>query len=143
MIQAVYSSLATPNLEQTDIQGIMDTAKTFNTKNGITGCLLYHNDQFTQVLEGNEKIIEQLYLKIKKDKRHFNVKLLYSNEVKERTFTNWSMAFKELSNDQLRQVSDTVFEDNLLLFSELANKPTLAIKLFWKKVKKIINFKNA
>lgn len=122
-----------------DIEEIIKIAKKFNGKNKITGCLLYYKRRFIQILEGEEAVIEDLYAKIKQDKKHFNVNLLYTNEISERIFPQWSMVFKELDNNQLKKLTGTLlFEDNLIRFSEITDKPSLATRLFWKKAVEII-----
>ena len=143
MYELVYSSLARTDLEMTDIQEILETSKKFNFENEITGCLLYHNVQFTQILEGKEVIIQKIYSRIKQDKRHSDLKLLYVGFKNERAFDNWSMAFMEFNNSQLGEFSDPIFEKNLLTFSEFTDKPTKAVKLFWGKVRQIIEDPNS
>ena len=139
MIQLTYTSMAAPLLVTHDIKRILEIAKKFNSENKITGCLLYYKHRFLQILEGEEEIIEELYAKIKQDKKHFNVNLLHINEINERIFPKWSMAFKELNKNQIEKLTGTgLFEDNLIRFSEITNKPTLATRLFWKKAVEII-----
>ena len=139
MIQLTYTSMAIPLLVMPDIKRILEIAEKYNSENKITGCLLYYKYQFIQILEGEEETIEELYAKIKHDKKHFNVNLLYRNEINERTFPQWSMAFKKLSESTLEELSGTMlFEDNLIRFSEITNKPTLSSRLFWKEVTEII-----
>lgn len=139
MIQLTYTSIATPLLITSDIRRIMEIAKKFNAKNKITGCLLYYKRRFIQILEGEEEIIAKLYSRIKQDKKHFNVNLLYTNEISERIFPQWSMAFKEINNSQLKKLTSTMlFEDNLIRFSKITNKPTLATRMFWEKAVEII-----
>ena len=106
MIQLTYTSIATPLLITSDIRRIMEIAKKFNAKNKITGCLLYYKRRFIQILEGEEEIIAKLYSRIKQDKKHFNVNLLYTNEISERIFPQWSMAFKEINNSQLKKTNE-------------------------------------
>tara|TARA_B110000091_G_C13648996_1_gene404553 strand:+ start:77 stop:478 length:402 start_codon:yes stop_codon:yes gene_type:complete len=131
--------MANPLLVILDIKKMMKIAKKFNSENKITGCLLYYKHRFIQILEGEEEIIKELYAKIKQDKKHYNVNLLYINEISERIFPRWSMVYKELNDSQLEKLTDTrLFEDNLIRFSEITNKPTLATRLFWKKAVEII-----
>ncbi len=136
MFELIYCSTAKSGLTQTDVSNILDTSRKFNSENDITGCLLFHNNEFVQLLEGNKKIIQDLFSSIKKDKRHSTIRLLNQSEKTERTFPNWNMAYHRFdSNDQDK--SD--FVKNLMLFSELANKPTLGINVFWTKAKHILS----
>ena len=48
LYELIYSSVATHTISSEDIAEILRTARDFNTKNNITGCLLYHNNEFIQ-----------------------------------------------------------------------------------------------
>jgi hypothetical protein len=128
MFELVYNSIANPNLIAEDITNILNTSRDFNSKNSITGCLLYHNNQFLQILEDDKKVVQDLYLSIKRDKRHSNVNLLTEGGKKERMFSGWSMAFQEFNSDTSAKNS---FLSNIIVFSELADRPTQAVDLFW------------
>lgn len=62
--------------------------------------LIYFDGTFVQFLEGPENNIDQLFQKIQKDKRHQDVVLLIDGIHKEREFSNWSMAYKELTPEE-------------------------------------------
>jgi hypothetical protein len=138
MIQLTYTSLASANFGMSDIQEIMRKAEKFNGENEITGCLLLYNRRFIQILEGEKEIIENLYSKIKQDKKHSNVNLLGTNETSTRIFPKWVMAFKEINDSHLGQLTGTLFEENLIGFSEITKKPTLATRVFWEKVVEVV-----
>lgn len=138
MFELIYCSSAHKNLSSNDILDILNTAQEFNLKNGITGCLLYHNNEFIQILEGDENIVKKLYSNIERDRRHFNVMLLAENEKSERIFENWSMAYHEINNDDEKNIGKLLFVNNFIALSELADKPTHAVKLFWYIAKQIL-----
>lgn len=138
MYELIYCSNANKNLTAEDISTILKTAQDFNLKNGITGCLLYHNNEFLQILEGDTKTIRALYANIEKDKRHSNVILLAESEKDERIFENWSMAYHEINNSDIKNINQTLFIDNFIALSELSKKPTHAVKLFWHMAKQIL-----
>jgi Sensors of blue-light using FAD len=138
MYELIYCSMAKRHLKPEDISAILETAHKFNAKHHITGCLLFHNNEFIQILEGEKKLIKGLHTKILKDPRHFNVSVLAEGEKEQRTFTNWSMAYRELSSDEVENLSDSLFVDNLVAFSDLASKPTRAIRIFWSRAKRLL-----
>ena len=138
MIELVYVSTAQPGMKDDDIKDILKTARKFNTANQISGCLLFHNNQFVQILEGEEGVVADLYSNIAKDDRHTDLLLLTKGEIEERVFPNWSMAFHELKSDNLNDFSKQNFESNMVAFSDLANKPTEAVHVFWSFVKRIV-----
>jgi len=143
MYELTYCSLAKPGITPEDIAAILKSAGKNNIQNNITGCLLYYNHEFLQVLEGEEKTVRDVQRRIAKDKRHSNVRILSEGAKEERTFHNWTMAFKELSRDDMNNINDSFFENNFLTFSELVSKPTRTIRSFWYKAQEIINMKNS
>jgi hypothetical protein len=74
---------------------MLSKAKDYNTEHHITGCLLYHNNQFLQLLEGTEKEVLQLFQKISADPRHTDIAIVDSANSNDRLFNKWSMAFHD------------------------------------------------
>jgi len=135
MFELVYCSVAHPELKPEDIESILVTARDFNSANNITGCLVYHNKEFVQVLEGEKRIVLELYGRIVEDKRHSNVFLLGKEEKDERSFANWNMAYHSMDDQDMKK-SD--FTRNMVSLSELSEKPTPVIEVFWAMVRDII-----
>ena len=138
MYELIYSSVANHNLSSEAIAEMLKSARDFNAKNNITGCLLYHNNEFRQILEGDKKIIKDLYSRICQDTRHFNNLLLAEGEKEERTFQNWSMAFHELSSQEIKAISEKLGINNFMVFSEAAKTSTFPMMLFWKFAKNLL-----
>ena len=131
MIELIYYSISSDSINDVDITTILNAARTFNLKNNITGCLVHHNNEFIQILEGEEMVIKELYSKIVLDKRHHTITLLAQNYKQERHFKDWNMAYYNLSRDDMNEINKKLFYNNIYALSEFAQKPTYAIKLFW------------
>jgi hypothetical protein len=58
---------------------------------GITGVLLCTKNHYIQFIEGEEKVVRDLFDKIERDKAHYNIKLRRSSILEERQFPDWSM----------------------------------------------------
>ncbi|MFT6501168.1 MAG: hypothetical protein ACJASQ_001280 [Crocinitomicaceae bacterium] len=134
MIELVYYSEANINLTSEDLSGILKTARDFNSKNNISGCLLYHNNEFLQILEGEKEIVLELFALIKTDKRHSNIVLISTDSINEKMFSDWSMAYHEFNPNKQEE---KLFRDNVVAFSDIASKPTQANELFWTMAKHI------
>jgi hypothetical protein len=131
MYELVYCSLAQPGLSPENISAILKTSIENNAKNNITGCLLYYNQEFVQILEGEHETIRKLFSKIEDDARHSGVILLAEGEKEKRVFSNWSMAYHKLSDKEMERFNREIFRDNFVLFSEWAEKDTFPAILFW------------
>lgn len=105
MIRLVYISQSTKPVTSDELMTLLRQCRKNNSKNGLTGVLLYHNECFIQVLEGKEEIINKIYEKIKKDPRHKNVIELNREYITERQFDEWSMGFEEINESQLAELN--------------------------------------
>jgi len=117
---------------------MLSNAKDYNDKHGITGCLLYHNSHFVQLLEWKKKEVQQLFQKILKDERHHNVELIEKEDVHERLFTKWSMAFHNYGQNgtsahlKMGQIDSFIHESNVF------NTKNKLILPFFANVKEIL-----
>jgi hypothetical protein len=65
-----------------------------NLRLDITGALIFENNQFGQVIEGPEDVIESLWEKIQQDDRHKNIRLIERKSISSRSFQKWTMVFQ-------------------------------------------------
>jgi hypothetical protein len=75
-------------------------ARARNTRNGITGILLFDGCMFLQVLEGPLAAVEQTYERIVCDQRHAEIELVDLAPVEKRDYTGWTMAMLDASRDR-------------------------------------------
>jgi hypothetical protein len=99
ILQLIYISTATQKLTPEDLKKILEDARPANQAKNITGMLLYRDGLFIQVLEGEPNMIETLYANIKKDTRHRNVHIVSEENIAEREFSEWTMGFRNVSDD--------------------------------------------
>ncbi|HSB64619.1 MAG TPA: BLUF domain-containing protein [Thermoanaerobaculia bacterium] len=89
----IYSSEATPGLAETELEQMLEESRIRNKAHGITGVLLLVEGAFLQILEGEKDDVDNLMERINRDPRHRGVKVFYEEEVDERAFESWSMAY--------------------------------------------------
>ena len=95
LVQLIYvSDLVGDN--ESEIPAILKSSVRNNSKEGITGMLLYSGGNFLQVLEGEPDAVKATYDRICLDSRHRNTIVLTKEDVKERHFSNWSMGYRQL-----------------------------------------------
>ena len=97
----VYLSSSSGLYSKEEISAIVDHSQAKNRALDITGILLYCNGSIIQVLEGPQQEVEALYNVISLDERHTQVMRLYSGEIKKRTFPDWLMGYKTLSEREM------------------------------------------
>lgn len=130
MYELLYCSSARQDLTNDDINAILQTSRRWNTEFNITGCLLYYDKQFLQILEGNKKIVKQLFSMIQLDDRHSGIVLLAENEKEKRFFVDWNMAFSELSIKDMEDIDKVLLIDNFITYNALGYNLTKAMKKF-------------
>jgi Sensors of blue-light using FAD len=141
MFELIYHSLASPGITTTDIANILDTSRHFNRANNVTGCLVFHNQEFIQILEGDKKTVQDLFASIQKDSRHSNVMLLEEAEKEERMFPTWNMAYFNSSSSGIKESDMLLFKSNFIMAAAITEKPTHATKLFWHMSKQLLEEK--
>lgn len=97
----VYISRRKPQCTDEEIDKIRTACQRNNQESGITGVLLYSDNEFVQYLEGDYDNIQSLYEKIKQDDRHEKVIFITSDILEERSFPSWQMGFKKVSFDSI------------------------------------------
>lgn len=117
MYSIIYRSIADPDFSTIDIYQMLSKARDNNQENGVTGCLLYHQQQFVQLLEGEKNVITSLYEKILNDSRHKNIATIKEKQIDRPIFLDWSMAFHDfqqngISKHQKLKKIDQIFEQS-------------------------------
>lgn len=139
MFSLVYRSVARPGFNLEQIQEMLVKAQYFNHQQGITGCLLYHEGEFIQYLEGNQYKVLTLFDKIKVDSRHREVELLSYAEREGRAFEKWDMAYENFfgENPQITHLKLMVDEYLSNKSKQTAENPSKAV--FWEHVGSVLH----
>lgn len=117
----LYQSDRKPICTEAEIQKILASCKKNNSHKDITGMLIYTNNKFMQMLEGDYNAITELYNKIKQDQRHHHVVSISLGMLKKRNFPGWAMALKEVDKKHLTIISEMAQEEKAT-FSDIMNE---------------------
>ena len=93
----IYVSTTPAPMARPAFDALLKQARSFNRTVGITGCLIYQDRYFMQMLEGNKEVVEALMEKVKRDPRHCDVRTIIEGPVRRRVFVDWSMDFLDLT----------------------------------------------
>lgn len=100
----VYTSVSSQELSDDELKELLKKAREKNKNLNITGMLLHMDPFFIQVLEGEEVTVIDAYNRIKEDPRHHKVSLIYKKQIKERCFSDWTMGFNKVSDDDTKDL---------------------------------------
>ena len=93
LVELSYLSEAISDMSFLGLMRLLESARAFNQKNGVTGILLYDNQQFGQIIEGEHANVMKAWKRIQEDKRHHRVELLEIREITERNYPDWLLRF--------------------------------------------------
>ena len=97
----IYSSEAAPGLTAVQLEEMLAESRIRNRAHGITGVLVFVDGAFLQILEGEKAEVFSLMERIERDTRHRGIKVFYEEEVDERAFASWSMAYLSPSAEEV------------------------------------------
>ncbi len=120
--QLVYVSNRKPTCKQEEIDKILNSCKKNNPSLNITGVLLYSDTKFIQLVEGDAKVIMDLYDKIKKDTRHSNPMMISYNAIAVKSFPNWHMGTKKIANGEVEFKTDVTNNEKIAFNNILSGK---------------------
>jgi hypothetical protein len=126
----VYVSSASDLFERDALEEILAVSRRNNEAAGITGMLLYKDGNLMQVLEGSEPAVRETYERIAQDPRHRGLLVLLEDEVTERDFGEWTMAFRDLEAEDAQAAPGySAFLNTPLNGPEFTEDPTAARRL--------------
>ena len=91
MFCVVYSSVAKPGTTEQDVDDIVEYAEAANSRNRITGALVFDGERFCQLLEGEKDKVMDTLERIYSDTRHSDIAVIGSTPVTDRRFPGWAM----------------------------------------------------
>lgn len=126
----VYVSIASPDLTEQQLVDILKVSRDNNTRDDITGMLLYKDGRFMQLLEGSETSVCAAYGRIARDARHRDATILLEGATDERDFVDWSMGFQALDAEAARAIPGySRFLDVKFSVFDFASDPSRAHQL--------------
>ena len=105
MFELLYTSVAPQRLSEDELKDILTNARIKNKELGVTGLLIYHDREIMQILEGDKNVVKALYQTICEDLRHTSIGVFYEGNIKQRAFSDWSMAFQSLDEAALKEIT--------------------------------------
>jgi Sensors of blue-light using FAD len=99
--QILYCSFVAPGAPTTALDDILAHARMRNASESVTGMLLTDGQLYVQWIEGPKESVMGLWSRIQGDLRHHLIVKLFSQDVTERSYENWPMAYSQASRAEL------------------------------------------
>lgn len=94
----LYVSQSVRPMNESELKTLLDGARELNRAQGITGFLLYFNQSFMQILEGQRSRLQAVWERIRRDPRHHNLRIVFEGGIQQRAFVGWSMGFRDIEH---------------------------------------------
>jgi len=91
-----YSTSLLPPLDaggEREIQVILVGAQERNRRQDVTGALTYNEFHFAQVLEGTRHAVDDVFARIRRDRRHRDIVVVEEHWIESRDFGGWAMIY--------------------------------------------------
>ncbi len=88
-----YVSTANQDISSSEIVEILQQTESRNNQHGINGMLVYSEGTFLEVIEGEKKMIKELFESISVDKRHKNLIVIFEKDINKKLFLDEESAF--------------------------------------------------
>jgi hypothetical protein len=129
----VYISASKDLLDDWLLKTVIEQSRENNSKKDITGVLIFCNGSIIQVLEGEREAVDSLFTKIKKDRRHSQVILLYQGMADHRSFEKWAMGYTSAEKRNMDELKDQLsFVSNPYVQSSSESKVISLVQTFFK-----------
>lgn len=126
----VYVSSTVKPLSRDELVDLLAKSRAANARLGITGLLLYKDGNVMQVLEGEAQNVRALYARISRDPRHQGLIVLLDGTAEKRQFPEWSMAYRDLNDAEVREMPGySEFLNTNLTGAEFSPDPTRCQRL--------------
>ncbi|MCD0460189.1 BLUF domain-containing protein [Roseiconus lacunae] len=93
LYQLVYVSSANVPFSDKDLDALLHRARSSNHALDVSGILLFADQTFFQVLEGERATVQILFERIEHDPRHSDATIIAERPIEHRSFADWSMGF--------------------------------------------------
>ena len=93
LVEMIYASKVAHPLNAHTVTDILQAARQFNTRHGLTGLLVFNHQYFLQVIEGDRNQLKRLLPRLMADPRHTDFALIRFATIAQRAYAGWSMGF--------------------------------------------------
>lgn len=122
----MYVSRSKVPMTEDELIEMMRPIQHHNRLNGISGCLIYQDGEFMQLLEGKQQELHALRDKIRADSRHEGFRIVAEGLLHRRVFNDWGMVLRQLgSSEDANQPDFSAWQKRKLSFADLADDPQL------------------
>jgi len=130
MHHIMYLSTALVLVPEAELKAMLTRWRQNNSRDQITGMLLYSGEHYVQLIEGDEADLRSLYAKITKDYHHTHIITLADGPINQRSFENWSMGFRSVDEASLAGLKGYIHPDGVTFPPYQEDSPVRVLQQF-------------
>lgn len=123
----IYLSSAVGLMDSDELMEILKVSRVNNTRDQITGVLLYSAGSFVQLLEGEEDVVKGAYHRIMTDPRHRGIIKIAEGNLEKRNFPEWAMGFKSADRQELEEFKGFIDPGSKTFLNEKEAHPAIVL----------------
>jgi hypothetical protein len=105
LVHCIYCSASKKaNFTESDLGQLLDECREKNAKVDITGMLLFRDNTFFQIIEGDRAVIDALFEKLSVDNRHTRITKIIVESIDQRSFGEWTMGYSKITIKELAEI---------------------------------------
>ncbi|WP_275887971.1 EAL domain-containing protein [Azonexus hydrophilus] len=122
----LYVSRSRALMTEEELLDLLQRVRRHNRLTGVSGCLIYHEGEFMQLLEGRQEDLQVLRDKIAADQRHEGFRVVAEGPLQRRVFNDWGMVLRHVRTaDNGEQPDFSAWQKRQIRFADLADDPQL------------------
>lgn len=122
----IYVSRSRQPMTPRELLQLRQSIQGYNRSNGISGCLIYQDSEFMQLLEGKQQALHALCDRIRADQRHEDFRIIAQGPLTRRAFNDWGMVLRSFDSHANGQPLDfSAWQKRKLRLADLADDPQL------------------
>lgn len=126
LYELLYTSTSARDMDEYALLDLLIESRDNNVRLGVTGLLVYQQQSFIQLLEGEKEQVLDVYSSICADSRHTGVTTVFEEGIEFRCFADWSMAYLLREDDPLERLLGEGIVSEGFVAKRIANNPSTA-----------------
>ncbi|WP_455169718.1 BLUF domain-containing protein [Aegicerativicinus sediminis] len=136
--ELTYMSKAKEDITVDEIKNIYDISGQRNQELDVTGCLVFYNKEFFQILEGPKSHVLEIMSKIEQDDRHTKIEIIWEGVKGIRSFNHWRMVNLDQKEDNFAKSTTPVHRLQQELKARVKEENSNITERFWSNIRNFL-----
>ena len=136
--ELTYMSKAKQNITIDEVRDIYEISGRRNQELDVTGCLVFYEHEFFQILEGPKSHVLDIMSRIEQDPRHYDIEVIWEGIKGIRSFHNWRMVNLDHKEDNFAKQTTPVHKLQQELKARVKEESSTITERFWSNIRNFL-----